>query len=68
MITDLEKNKKKSAQNAANKTDLPKTLQMPSVCCFFHNLESQNAELVDVTKVLNKNKRSKGHFLRRRYY
>ena len=29
---------------------LPKTLQVPSLCLFFHNSEPQNAGLVDVKK------------------
>ena len=33
IITNLEQ-KQKSAYNAENKTDLPKTLQVPSLCCF----------------------------------
>ena len=33
IITNLEQ-KQKSAQNAENITDLPKTLQVPSLCCF----------------------------------
>ena len=35
-----------------NTTDLPKTLERPFLCCF-HNLDSKNAELVDVKKDLN---------------
>ena len=42
----------KSAKNAKNATDLPETLQVPSLCCF-HNLDSQNAGPVDVKKELN---------------
>ena len=33
IITNLEQ-KQKSALNAENTTDLPKTLQVPSLCCF----------------------------------
>ena len=33
IITNLEQ-KQKSAYNAENTTDLPKTLQVPSLCCF----------------------------------
>ena len=33
IITDLE-HKQKSALNAENTTDLPQTLQVPSLCCF----------------------------------
>ena len=61
IITDLEQ-RNKSEYKAENATDLPKTLQMPSLCCF-HNLEPQNARLVGVKKNLN-NKRSKGIFVR----
>ena len=34
IITNLEQ-KQKSASNAENTTDLPKTLQVPSLCFFF---------------------------------
>ena len=51
IITDLGQ-KQKSAQNAENTTDLPETLQVPSLCCF-HNLESQKAGLVDVKRDLH---------------
>ena len=37
IITDLGR-RQKSALNAENTTDLPKTLQVPSLCCF-HNLD-----------------------------
>ena len=33
IITNLEQ-KQKSAQNAENTTDIPKTFQVPSLCCF----------------------------------
>ena len=33
IITDLEQ-KQKSALNAENTTDIPQTLQVPSLCCF----------------------------------
>ena len=33
IITNLGQ-RQKSAQNAENKTDLPETLQVPSLCCF----------------------------------
>ena len=33
IITNLEQ-KQKSAYNAENTTDLPETLQVPSLCCF----------------------------------
>ena len=33
IFTNLEQ-KQKSASNAENTTDLPKTLQLPSLCCF----------------------------------
>ena len=48
IITDLGQ-RQKSAYNAKNITDLSETLQVPSLCCF-HNLEPQNAGLVDVKK------------------
>ena len=49
MITDLGQ-RRKSASNAENTTDLPKTLQRPSLCCF-HYLESQNVGLADVKEI-----------------
>ena len=55
--------RQKSAYNAENITDLPETLQVPSLCFFFHNLEPQNAGLVDVKRDLQL-KRSKGIFVR----
>ena len=63
IITNLEQ-KQKSAQNAENTTDLPKTLQVPSFYVVYHNLKSQNAGLVDVKKELN-SKISKGIFVRK---
>ena len=51
IITDLGQ-RQKSAFNAENTTDLPKTLQMPSYIVF-HNLEPQNAGFVDIKKDLN---------------
>ena len=61
IITNLEQ-KHKSALNAENTTDLPKTLQV-LLYVVFHNLKPQNAGLVDVKKDLN-SKRSKGIFVR----
>ena len=49
-IADLGQ-RQKSAFNAENTTDLPKTLQS-LLYVVFHNLESQNAGLVDVKKDL----------------
>ena len=48
IITDLGQ-RQKSAQNAENITDLPETLQVPSLCCF-HNLEPQIKGLVDAVR------------------
>ena len=52
IITDLgqRQNQHKMLKNI---TDLPETLQVPSLCFFSHNLEPQNAGLVDVYKDLN---------------
>ena len=46
IILDLRQ-RQKSAYYAENITDLPKTLQMSSLCCFVYNLESQDTRLVD---------------------
>ena len=50
IITDLGQ-RQNSAQNAENTTDLPKPLQMPSLCCS-QKVEPQNAGLFDVKKDL----------------
>ena len=54
--------RQKSAKNAENTTDLPETLQVPSLVVF-HNLELQKSGLVDVKRNLQF-KRSKGIFVR----
>ena len=51
IITELGQ-RQKPAENSENTTDLPATLQV-SFYVVFHNLEPQNAGLVDVKKDLN---------------
>ena len=63
IITNLGQ-RRKSAENAENTTDFPETLQVPSLCCF-HNLEPQNAWLVDVKRDGFTLKKIKGNFVRK---